>query len=354
MLRELGGCAPPSSSAAGVRTLDRAAAEAGVVLSAGETVAIELSASERELAGAAAAATAAPAGAVLRWLPPIVENGARHGGAQRTSSQSAAAAVVDVHAVVSSAAGDGSDAASRNPSTRVLVRAHAPGSATLCARLDWQLPHQPQQQRQHPAAAAVLIPVIVYPAGSSPTLAAILDAAAPLPAAAPAAEALRLLEAAVSESEGPSAAAAAAASVLRAFGTFAAALSPEEAHSAADAAQQQAAGPGPHNSSAMMLLHDCVATVAGAVQLLLPSPGDGGSVNDDGMGAPAAASQAEISLEELAAHPYFESRTGAGGDAEAEWLRAVADDYALWASPLLRSPAIAQAAPPRGRAASRY
>ena len=172
----------------------------------------------------------------------------------------------------------------------------------------------------------------VHPSGVSPTLAAVLDAVAPLPANAPAAEALRLLEVAVGDG-----ATSPMATVLRAFGTFAAALSLTDAHSAADAAQQAAVSPPRSDGGAAgagavtMLLHDCVATVAGTMQR--PAlPGSGG----DGDAWDGATDSEEVTLEELvASHPYFSASADDRG--EGEVLRHVADDYAQWTFPLLHA-----------------
>lgn len=342
MLRELLGLAPVPPQAA-LRTVTRAAAEAGLVLFVGEAVAIELAPNPRELS-----AVGGGRSGTLRWLPATVAVQAPRGHSKPPTSAAPASAIIDVvddpadASTLLSQHGSGLQTppvsrsggpeGGRLPTTRLVVQAVAPGSASLCCRLEMT---QPSATSAPPAAsqpvAAVLVPVTVHPSGVSPTLAAVLDAVAPLPANAPAAEALRLLEVAVGDG-----ASSPMAAVLRAFGTFAAALSVRDAHSAADAAQQAAVSPprsdgGTAGAGAVtMLLHDCVATVAGTMQRPPALPGSSG--DGDAWDGPTE----EVTLEELvASHPYF--ATSADERGEGEMLRHVADDYAQWTFPLLHA-----------------
>lgn len=328
MLRDLLGPLPPEQPL--LRTVSRATAESGLVLVVGEAVAVDLGHGLEKNDSS------------LRWQLSVADEGERSGTSMRRSDSAVAPPTVDATLVAAPRASVSTTHLSPHPTAaavadeappmnRVVIRALRSGTASLCCR-----PVYPGEAARgvglppSSGGSVALFPITVYPAGVSPTLAAVLDAAAPLPAASPAAEALRLLESASSEG-GPFSSGA-----LQLLSSLTAVLKPEEAAAAANAAVQQAESGAPSGGrSSALLLHDCVAAIAEAVQL---------QSNSEALDH--VASTPEVTLEALVAHPYFspgalgiESHPSEREGNESAWLRAVSEDYALYAFPLLHASA---------------
>ena len=324
MLRELLGPADPLTLH---RTVGRSCAEAGIALVVGEKLTFQLDASERE-----AAAAARVAGGLV-WLPPIVEDatGRQHegGGISASHRRAVEVSAVSPSSVAFSPLGGAERDTSPSQLTQVpaqskacyAIKALKVGSASLCCRLEHQSGNGQDLRSESRQMATVLVPITVYPAGVSPTLDAILCAAAPLPSQSAAAEALRLLEAALTGDVGSPSSLA----LESALSAFAAILNPQAAESAADVAHQRSEDSSPTSkSNEVMLLHDCVAVIAEGAHLSRCSDVISSTDHVTGMN--------EVTLESLLLHPYF----GLGVDDE-RWLRDVSDDYTQYSYALQHS-----------------
>lgn len=352
----------PSDSHQGARVVRRRLAEVGFSMTVGEVAGVQLEASEAELRAAA------PDGAGdAVWLEPVVQATAPpHSAAREVTRRAAARACVEVIADPAPASRTSAHPTAVAAMARFSVRAVHVGSASLLFKLYSSAAGGGGGAFGEPGDAAllggpgavVLVPVTVYPAQTSPVLSALMDVAAPLPAAAPIAEVVRLLEAAVRHAHGEQqqhvagvdgrSSSSSSSVLLQTAGLLATLLSPRSAQAAADLAGQAAAA-GSSNAAAVpaVLLNDFLAAIVGVLSGAQPAA------------ASLSPAAPVLSLSQLAAHSYFSlsqlvrqhaesspqrstsspASNLVDNDTEFEprWHRAVADDYALYSFALLHS-----------------